>query len=163
MKEYHCRQCGFTNPYTDPICLWCTWTCEEAQHEFTSSVPRARRASAPPRVFIKIDLSPWKLTLLARNHANIDLSQPETPSKRTESSIIDPASIVSSRSSYMPVYQTFDATAVDLLRDHIDEIDMNHSYRQRDPVTAIPKSLAAITHSVWINSYYSVKPDPVFF
>jgi hypothetical protein len=48
--QFHCQRCGFTNTLI-PLCLWCTWTSEEAEHEFELSMPRARRASAPPRVF----------------------------------------------------------------------------------------------------------------
>lgn len=46
---FTCRRCGFTNTLI-PLCLWCSWTSEAAHHEFEASTPRARRASAPPRV-----------------------------------------------------------------------------------------------------------------
>ena len=151
MKEtssyYHCRRC-------DPICLR-AWTCKEA-HEFASSAPRARRASAPSRVFIKFDLSPWKFTFLTGDHANIDSNRPETPLKQRElkaaSSVIDPLPIVSSQSPYMPVDQT-DATAMDLHRDCIDDIDTDivNGYAQRE-AHSVPEAsggVATATRSVW--------------
>jgi hypothetical protein len=48
--KFHCQRCGVTNIII-PLWLWCTWTFKEAEHEFELSMPRARRASAPPRVF----------------------------------------------------------------------------------------------------------------
>jgi hypothetical protein len=157
-----CRQCGFTNSFMDIN----AWTCKEGQHEFASSVPRARRASAPPNVFIKIDLSPWKFTFLAGDHANIDLNRPEAPLKQTEaSSIIDSPPILSS-SSLTPHMQTLEAIAMDLHQVHIDDIHTNavNEYRRRNPVTVIPESLGDVisevatgTRSVWVNSCYDIK------
>jgi hypothetical protein len=46
---FHCQQCGFVNTLI-PMCLWCTWTSEEAQHAFELSLPRVRRISTPARI-----------------------------------------------------------------------------------------------------------------
>ena len=156
VKKTTLCQCGSTKSLISPTCLSCASTCKQtlAQHEFTSSVPRARRASAPPSVFIKIDLSPWKFTLLAGEHANIDFNPHEAPVfKQTQSKT--PSPIISSLSPYMPVHQTFDATAVDLHRDHDDDGIDTDAIRQGDPVTTIPERLnhvATGTRSVWVPS-----------
>jgi hypothetical protein len=47
---FTCCQCGFMNTMV-PMCLWCCWTSEAAHREFEWSMPRIRRASAPPRFF----------------------------------------------------------------------------------------------------------------
>ncbi|KAF8071591.1 hypothetical protein FPV67DRAFT_1481921 [Lyophyllum atratum] len=49
---FTCQQCGFLNTLI-PLCLWCCWSSDAACREFEKSMPRARRASAPPRVFWK--------------------------------------------------------------------------------------------------------------
>jgi hypothetical protein len=143
---YHCRQCGFTDSVINPICLGCAWTGKEAQqHEFASSGPRARRASAPSRVFLKIDLS----TFLTSDHANIDSNRPEAPLRglKGSSSVIDPLPIVSSQSPYMPVDQpSFETTAIGLHRDHIDDICMK---REVHPVPDDLGDVATATRSVW--------------
>jgi hypothetical protein len=117
-------------------------------------VPRARRASAPSTVFLKVDLSPWKLTFSTGDHANIDSNRPDTPLEQRKlkatTLVIDPLPIVSSQSPYMPVDQTsFHVTAVDLHIDDIDDtIDINNYAQQR----AVPESLcdvATATRSVW--------------
>ena len=160
-ETYRCRQCGLTGSVINPICLGCAWTGKEAQqHEFTSSGPRARRVSAPSRVFIKIDLSPWNFTFLTGDHANTDSNRPEAPLKQRElkataSVIIDPLPIVSSLSPYMTVDQTsFDATAVYSHRDHIDDIvtNMVNVYTQQGEVHPVSETLddvATATRSVW--------------
>jgi hypothetical protein len=150
-SSHHCRRCGFTASVINPISpsLGNAWTCKQ-EHEFASSVPRARRVSAPSRVFLKVDLSPYKITFLTGDHANIDSNRPETPLEQRElratTLVIDPLPIVSSQSPYMPVDQsTFHVTAVDL---HIDDIDINNYAQQR----AVPESLcdvATATRSVW--------------
>jgi hypothetical protein len=149
VKETALCQCGSTKSLVIPTCLCCASTSKRplAQHEFASSVPRARRASAPPSVFIKIDLSPWKFTLLAGEHANIDFEAPVF--KQTQSTT--PSPIISSLSPYMPVHQTFDATAVDLHPDHDDDDIDTDAIRQRDPVTTIPGSLNHVA-TVWVNT-----------
>ena len=150
-SSFHCRRCGLTASVINPICpsLGNAWTCSEAQqqqqHEFASSVPRARRASAPSRVFLKVDLSPWNFTFLTGDHENIGSNRLEAPLEQGElnetASVIDPLPIVSSQSPYMPV---------DLHRDHIDnidDIDINDYSQQRE----VPESLgdvATATHSV---------------
>ena len=157
-SSYQCRRCGFTasviNATTCPS-LGSALTCKEPQqqHEFASSVSRVRRASAPSRVFLKVDLSPWKFTFLAGDHANIDSNRPEAPLEQGElkatTSVIDPLPIVSSQSPYMPVDQTsFNATAVDSHIDDIDDVDINDYAQQRE----VPESLcdvATATRSVW--------------
>ena len=157
MKEtssYHrCRQCGCAGSVVNPKCLWCAWTCkEEQQHEFASSGPRARCASAPSNVFMKIDLSPWKFTFLAGDHANIDSNRSDAELKATSSPVIDPLPTVSSQSPCMPVDQT-DATTMDLHRNHIDDIDtdmVNDYTRQRGhPVPELLGDVATATRSVW--------------
>ena len=39
--QFHCKWCGVTNIII-PLWLWCTWTFEEAEHEFELSMPRAK-------------------------------------------------------------------------------------------------------------------------
>lgn len=40
------------------MCLWCTWTSEEAQHAFELSVPRVRSISAATRIHAsQLDMS----------------------------------------------------------------------------------------------------------
>ena len=152
-SSYHCRRCGFTASVINPICptrnLGDARTCKQ-QHEFASSVPRARRASAPSRVFLKVDLSPWKFTFLTGDHTN---NRPEVPLEQRDlkatTSVIDPLPIVSSQSPHMPVDQTsFHVTAVDFHIDDIDDIDINNYAQQRE----VPGSLcdvATATLSVW--------------
>jgi hypothetical protein len=149
-----CRQCGFTGSVINPICLGCAWTGKEAQqHEFASSKPRARRASAPSTVFLKFDFS----TFLSVDHANIDSSnRPQASLKQRElKSAIDSLPIVSSQSPYMPVDQTsFEASAVGLNRDYIDDIDTNmaNDYTQQREVLPVPDGLGAVataTRTVW--------------
>ncbi|KAF5327624.1 hypothetical protein D9619_004637 [Psilocybe cf. subviscida] len=54
---FHCQQCGFVNTLI-AMCLWCTWTSEEAQHAFELSQPRVRRISAPTRIHrYQLDMS----------------------------------------------------------------------------------------------------------
>ncbi|KAF8150948.1 hypothetical protein B0H34DRAFT_157824 [Crassisporium funariophilum] len=53
---FHCGRCGFTNTLI-PLCLWCTWTSQEAEHEFERSTPRARRATAPSRAILHVEFS----------------------------------------------------------------------------------------------------------
>ena len=159
---YDCRQCGSTGSVINPICLGCAWTCKEAQqHEFASSRPRARRASTPSRVFLKIDLSPWNSAILTGDHTNIDSNQPEALLKQRElkatASVIDFLPIVPSQSPHMPIDQaSFNATGVDLHRDHIDDIDTNmindyNDYAQREvhPVPGNLGDVATATRSVW--------------
>jgi hypothetical protein len=146
-----CRQCGSTGSVINPICLGCAWNGKEfkAQHEFASSGPRARRASAPSTVFLKIDFS----TFLAVDHANIHANRPEAPLTHTElKSVIDSLPIVPSQSPYMPVDQSsFDATAEGFNRDYIDDIDTNMAKQQRE-VHPVPDNLgdvATATRTVW--------------
>lgn len=47
---FTCCQCGFVNTFI-PLCLWCCWTSDAAHKKFELSMPRMRRASAPPRFF----------------------------------------------------------------------------------------------------------------
>ncbi|KAJ6549464.1 hypothetical protein B0H10DRAFT_1290355 [Mycena sp. CBHHK59/15] len=50
--RFTCRECGFTNFYNIPMCVWCAEEGPEAAaRDFERTVPRARTASAPPRVF----------------------------------------------------------------------------------------------------------------
>lgn len=49
---FWCRQCGFINTLI-PLCLWCCWTSQDAHDQFERSMPRMRRATAPPRVYWK--------------------------------------------------------------------------------------------------------------
>ena len=139
-----CRQCGFTGP----TCLGCAWAGKVAQleqHEFASSAPRARRASAPSTVFFKIDFS----TFLTVDHANIDSNRPEAPFKQRElKSVIDSLPIVSSQSPYMPVDQSsFDASAVGFNRDYIDT-NMANDYALH-PVPDNLGDVAKATRTVW--------------
>jgi hypothetical protein len=164
---HHCRQCGVINP----TCLCCKQAPQ--QHEFASSAPlaRARRASAPSRVLINLDLSPWKLTFLTGDHANIDFNRPEPPLKQKElSSTIDPLPFVSSKSPYMPVDQTLvDGIAMDLHRDHIDDTDTNiNDYGRQRGVHPVPECLgdvATATCSVWGKKLLqkSIKSNPSLF
>ena len=54
---FRCRNCGFVNTLL-PLCLWCTWSSREAEHEFRLSTPRSRRVSAPCRVLFSINVCP---------------------------------------------------------------------------------------------------------
>lgn len=108
----------------------CHRRCTEPKHDFKSSIPRTRHASAPPRVFIHIDLAP-KFTLLADNH---DLNRRlVVSSKQTETisklSVIDPLITVPSMPSHMPIHR-HQSSLIDTVavyerrsRDHIYNVD----------------------------------------
>jgi hypothetical protein len=163
MKEkplYHCCPCGFTNSLINPMCLWCTWTCKEAKHGFKSSMPRARRASAPSRVYIQIDLflSSGKFALLAPDRATIVSHRSAAPSQQTETniklSVIDPPPFVPSISPYIPPVLVDPTTVLDRCitshRDHLYDIDTN-MVNGNDPVTVISQGFgdtAIATRSV---------------
>ena len=161
--SYLCRRCGFAASVIKPS-LGSAWTCKEAhQHEFASSVPRVRRASAPSSVFLKVDLSSWNFAFLTGDHANIDSNRPETPLEQRglKTSVIDPLPIVlSQQSPYMPVDQTsFHATAVDL---HIDDININ-DYAQQREVPGRLCDVATATRSVWGKKLLQKKTNPPLF
>ncbi|KIM35008.1 hypothetical protein M413DRAFT_369944 [Hebeloma cylindrosporum] len=78
--QFHCQRCGFTNTLI-PLCLWCTWTSEEAEHEFELSMPRARRASAPPRVFFNNANPRCVRPHDPKNASSTDLCSPVAPSR----------------------------------------------------------------------------------
>jgi len=139
----------------NPVCLGCAWFAKEArQHEFASSGPRARRATAPSRVFTKYDLSSRKLIFLTGDRADTNSNRPEAPLNQSEfkapSSVIDFLPILSSQSPHMPVDQTtFDVTAVDLHQDRIDK-NMNYTRQQEvQPVSETLYDVATATRSVW--------------
>ena len=107
-------------------------------------MPRARRASAPSRVFLNVDLSPWKFTFLNGEHVNFDSNRAEVLGLK-----VDLLPIISSQSPYMPVDHTsFHATAVDLHQDHIDDIDTNDCAQQREVRESLC-DVARATPSVW--------------
>ncbi|KAJ7510538.1 hypothetical protein B0H11DRAFT_2216324 [Mycena galericulata] len=48
--RFTCLECGFVNFYNIPLCVWCaTKGPESSVRAFESTMPRVRRASAPPR------------------------------------------------------------------------------------------------------------------
>lgn len=147
-KERNCRQCGLTNP----LCLWCTWSCKEANHEPKGSIPRARRTSAPPRVFIRIDLSPssGKFTLLADNHTNIHSVATSNQTKMnvmsSQHSIINPPATVSHISPSMPIHQNVVDVPADVYHRCIDLNVVNDS-PELHPVPAFG-DVATATRSV---------------
>ncbi|KAJ7881044.1 hypothetical protein B0H14DRAFT_3763225 [Mycena olivaceomarginata] len=49
--RYICCECGFVNFYCIPLCVWCKSASESTTLAFQGTMPRARTASAPPRVF----------------------------------------------------------------------------------------------------------------
>ncbi|KAJ7116551.1 hypothetical protein C8R44DRAFT_926783 [Mycena epipterygia] len=52
--RFTCTTCGFVNFYNIPLCVWCaTEGPESSVRAFEGTMPRARTASAPPRVFWK--------------------------------------------------------------------------------------------------------------
>lgn len=79
---FTCKRCGFANTYI-PLCLWCSWTSKGAQDDFELSQPRARRASAPPKVV-------WRQTCRAANihDASNTPSTQSTPQKHDSPYIV---------------------------------------------------------------------------
>ncbi|KAJ6553595.1 hypothetical protein DFH09DRAFT_1280859 [Mycena vulgaris] len=50
--RFTCLECGFVNFYNIPLCVWCATQGPECSvRAFERTMPRARTASAPPRVF----------------------------------------------------------------------------------------------------------------
>ena len=123
------------------MCLWCAWTCKEARNEFITSMPRARRASAPTRVFVRFVM-------------------PSTQTEmKAESSVIDPPAIVPQT---LIDGTTPDDGCVHSHRDHIFDID----YRRQQGlhrVAAIPEGLghgvATATRSVWDQYFISIRSN----
>jgi len=122
-------------------------------------MPRARRASAPPRVFIRIALSPssGKFTLLTDDHENIDSDRSAASSKQTgtnaKPSVIDPPPVIPSILSHMVVHHTL-VDAVNSHRDHIYDTDtsMVNDLTRQHPVPATLEGfgdVATAACSVW--------------
>ncbi|TFK35614.1 hypothetical protein BDQ12DRAFT_688036 [Crucibulum laeve] len=75
---FTCRQCGFTNTLI-PLCLWCCWTSDDAHRQFELSTPRARRITAPARVFC--NLAVWGVTSSSHHHETRSYPTSVAPSK----------------------------------------------------------------------------------
>ncbi|KAJ7470758.1 hypothetical protein FB451DRAFT_1472292 [Mycena latifolia] len=86
---FTCLGCGFVNFYNIPLCVWCaTQAPESSVRAFERTIPRARTASAPPRVF----WTPSELSRRAprasesKNRISIlsrDLEDPPTPTPQS--------------------------------------------------------------------------------
>ncbi|KAF8207027.1 hypothetical protein K438DRAFT_2083441 [Mycena galopus ATCC 62051] len=166
--RYNCCTCGFVNFYCIPLCVWCENVSEPATRAFQRTMPRARTASAPPRVFwspSELSLRPSHTTRMTADTASTQLHGVER--RRGHNRTPPPTSFISIRDTHnsvaLPLYAPIVSTSSRSQthkRSHSQPNALRIGHSSRPYYSVIRKDTSFYTSSDARSSVASSSPRP---